>query len=254
MSIALTYDEVKALRPCADRFRRVVKLLGGKEGWNGNRISAAEARAAGCTFDDIVWIASAAATTNADVERRLRLWMADCAAHVLHIYEKTEASDAPRKAIIAARQFARGEIDDAARDAAWDASAAARDARIAAWDAASAAAWAAWVAARDAAWDARIAAWDAASAAAWAAWVAARDAAWVAASAAARDARIAAWAAWVAARDAAWDARAAASADEEAWQFDRLIARLSDDEPEDVPPPERKNVMEGTAAVPGGMP
>jgi len=200
MSIALTYDEVKALNPCTDSFRRVMKLLGGKEGWNGNRISAAEARAAGCTFDDIVWIASAVAKTNADVERRLRLWMADCAAHVLHIFEKTEASDAPRKAIIAARQFARGEIDEAA-----------------------------WDAARDAAWDASL--------------DAARDAAWAAAASAAARAAASA-AAWA----AAWDARVAARADEEAWQFDRLIARLSDDEPEDVPLPERKNVMEGTAA------
>lgn len=184
MSIALTYDEVKALNPCTDSFHRVVKLLGGKEGWNGNRISAAEARAAGCTLNDIVWIASAAAKTNADVERRLRLWMADCAARVLHIYEKTEASDAPRKAIIAARQFARGEIDAAAR-----------------------------LAARAAAWAAALATASAAASAA----------------------------AWATASAAAWDA-------ETQWQFDQLVARLSDDEPEDVPLPERKNVMEGTAA------
>src|SRR3546814_9974895 len=57
--------------------------------------------------------------TDADVERRLRLWLADCAARVLHIYEKTEASAAPREAIIAARRFARGEIDAAALATAW---------------------------------------------------------------------------------------------------------------------------------------
>lgn len=159
MSRALTYDEVKAMHPCDNSFRRVSKLLGGKDGWNGNQISAADARAAGCSFDDIVWIASAVAGKDADVERRLRLWMADCAARVLHIYEKPGTSEAPRNAIIAARQFARGEIDNAARAAAW----------VAAWAAAS----------------------DAARAA------------------------------------------------EEVWQFDRLIARLSDDEPEDVPLPKR---------------
>ncbi len=81
---------------------------------------------------------------------------------------------------------------DAARDAAWDA----------AWDAARAAAWdaawaAAWAAAWDAAWDA---AWAAGRAAAWdAAWDAARAAAWDAARAAAWDAGR------DAARDAAWD-------------------------------------------------
>jgi len=37
-----------------------------------------------------------------------------------------------------------------------------------------------------------------------------------------------------AAKDAAWDAARAA---EEAWQFDRFVARMSDDEPEDWPLP-----------------
>lgn len=103
--IGLTYDDVKSLKPCSDSFKRVSKLLGGAEGWNGNKIDAAKAREAGCTLDDIVWAASALARKDKDVERRLRLWMADCAAHVLHIYEKTEKSDAPRKAIIATRQM-----------------------------------------------------------------------------------------------------------------------------------------------------
>lgn len=170
MALALTYDEVKALGPCPDRWVEVSRALGGKAGWNGKKIDAATARAAGITFDDLVWVASAVARADADVERRLRLWMADCAAHVLHIYERTESSTAPRKAIIAARAFARGEIDDAARAAA----------RAAAWDAA---------------------------------WAAARDAAWA----------------------AAWDA-------EEAWQFDRLVAWLSLDEPDDYPLPDRVEV------------
>ncbi len=83
-----------------------------------------------------------------------RLFAADCAEQVLHIFEaERPGDDRPRKAIEAARQFARGEIDAAAEDAAWDA----------AWAAAGAAAGAA---ARAAAWDA---AWDAV-------WTAARDA------------------------------------------------------------------------------
>lgn len=202
MAIGLTFDEVRNLDPCSGSFKRVSRLLGGKTGWNGNRIDAAKAREAGCTFDDIVWVASALARENPDVERRLRLWMADCAARVLHIYEKTESSPAPRNAIVAARQFARGEIDDAAGAAG--AARAAGDAARAAWAAARAAG---------------------AAGAAWAAWAAAGDAAGAAAGAAR------------AARDAAGDAARAA---EEAWQFDRLIAWLSDDEPQDWPLPALK--------------
>ena len=111
-------------------------------------------------------------------EHDLRLFAADCAEHVLPIFEKNRpGDDRPRKAIEAARKFARGEIGAAARAAAW---AAARDAaRAAAWAAARDAAG---VAAGDAAGDAaRDAAGDAAG-------VAARDAARAAARAAARDA------------------------------------------------------------------
>jgi hypothetical protein len=139
-------------------------------------------------------------------DRNLRLFAADCAEDVLPLFLKVRPNDdRPRLAIEAARQFANGEIGDAARaaagDAAWDAAGDA--ARAAAWDAAGDAAraaagdaaWdAAWAAARDAAWAAAgAAAWDAAGAAAW---DAARDAA-----------RAAAWdAAGDAARAAAWDA------------------------------------------------
>lgn len=192
MPLALTYDELKALEPCSDDWTSVSALLGGETGWNGKRIDAATARAAGCSFNDLVCVASAVARYDADVARRLRLWAADCAARVLHIYEKSETSKAPRNAIIAARAFARGEIDNAAWTAAW----------AAAWDTA-------WDTARASA------AWSAACAAACAA---ASDAAWCAA--------------WSSAR--ASDARST----EKSWQFDRLIERLSENEPDDWPLPE----------------
>lgn len=161
----LTYAQLLELDPCKESRKRVVKLLGGARKWGENGITAAQAKEAGCTLNDLLWAASALARRDKDVERRLRLWMADCAARVLHIYEWTETSEAPRNAIIAARQFARGEIDGAAWVAAWDAAwVAARAAeraaaRVAAWDAAWVAAWvaaraAARVAARAAAWDA----------------------------------------------------------------------------------------------------
>ncbi len=83
-------------------------------------------------------------------ERTLRLFAADCAERVLHIFEHDHPDDdRPRKAIEAARLFAEGKIDDDAWGAARDAAGAA------AWDAARDAAWAAaGAAAGAAAWDA----------------------------------------------------------------------------------------------------
>jgi hypothetical protein len=209
---ALTYPELKALKPCTEDFARVTKLMGGAKKWDGKKIGAKAARKAGATFDDIIWAASALARTDPDVERRIRLWLADCAAHVLHIYEKdANADDRPRDAIIASRAFARGEIEAAASAAA------------------SAAAWAA---ARAAAWTAARAAASAAARAA--AWTSARGAAWTAAWAAA----------WAAKRDAA---RAAARAAEESWQFDRLIEWLSDKEPNDWPLPAKPKAKKAAA-------
>ncbi len=109
----ITLAALAKLGPCEDVLADVLKALPKRR-----RITAAVAREAGISFDDIVWVAFAVAQTNKDVERRLRLWLADCAVHVLHIYEKTETSDAPREAIIAARRYARGEIDSAAWAAA----------------------------------------------------------------------------------------------------------------------------------------
>src|SRR5208282_186298 len=100
-------------------------------------------------------------------EKTLRLFAADCAEHVLGIYEKQYPKDErPRKAIQAARDFANGLIDAnaanaaayaayaaySANDADDDADDAASDANAAA-DAANAAAYAA-NAAYDAAYDA----------------------------------------------------------------------------------------------------
>lgn len=142
MAFGLTYPQLKALNPCDEEFKSVVKTLGGASKWNGNLMTAQMAREAGVSFDNIFWAASSVARKDKEVERCLRHWMADCAARVLHIYEKTAgADDRPRKAIEAARLYADGKMGAAAwdvaraaaRDAAW---AAARDvARDAAWDA-----------------------------------------------------------------------------------------------------------------------
>jgi hypothetical protein len=74
--------------------------------------------------------------------RSLVLWAADCAEHVLPYFEENYSEDdRPRKAIEAARAWVRGEIAmSKARDAAFAAHAAARDADHAAARAAARAA------------------------------------------------------------------------------------------------------------------
>ena len=71
----------------------------------------------------------------------LAVWAADCAQHVLHLFEQTQPSDdRPRRAIEQARAWARGEITmTQARTAAFAAIAAAREVSGAAKEAAHAA-------------------------------------------------------------------------------------------------------------------
>jgi hypothetical protein len=138
-------------------------------GWLGPRIFVAEhdGERIGHEDDKIVVRRARLLHETAWDERIARLFAADCAERVLPIFERERPNDdGPRKAIEAARAFARGEIDRQQLAAAW----------AAAWAAAGDAAWAAaWAAARAAAW---AAAGDAARAAAWAAaWAAARPAA-----------------------------------------------------------------------------
>ena len=101
-------------------------------------------------------------------EGTMRLFAADCAERVLPLFEKERPNDdRPRKAIEAARAYARGEITtyelQRARDAAGQA-AAARDAAGHAWAAARDAGDAARTAGAAAARDAWAAAWDAGAA------------------------------------------------------------------------------------------
>lgn len=73
--------------------------------------------------------------------RLLAVWAADCAQHVLHLFEQTQpGDDRPRRAIEQARAWARGEITmTQARTAAFAAHAAAREVNGAAKEAARAA-------------------------------------------------------------------------------------------------------------------
>ena len=217
----LTLAALRDLDPCRGAMERLTLPDG--------PLTARDAVEAGATLKDLVWVASAVARSDRDVERRLRLWMADCAARVLHVYERENPDDdRVRNAIVAARKYARGEITAAARTAAKDA------ARDDAWADVRAVAWAAAkAAAKDDAWAAAWAAAEAApkgaarAAAGAAAWAAAKDDAWDAAQ---DDAKDAAWA-------AVWAA-------EEGWQLDRLVAWLSKNEPGDLPLPASMEAMQ----------
>lgn len=65
----------------------------------------------------MIHIAFVKARKSEQIERRLRLWLADCAARVLHLFESHSPDDLrPRRAIQAARDYADGAINNAARD------------------------------------------------------------------------------------------------------------------------------------------
>lgn len=160
---ALTYDDVKAMRPCADGLRAATKAFGGIDAWKSNPKGIRDWIDAKIDFDDILWVYCRDDVVDA---KTLRLFAADCAQSVLHLFEDKHPEDKrPREAIEAARKYAHGEITQAELAAA----------RAAAWAAASAA----WPVERDAARAATwAAAWDAAEVAAE---VAVRAAAWAAA-------------------------------------------------------------------------
>ena len=164
-------------------------------------------------------------------ETSARLFAADCAEDVLHLFETRHPGDTrPRDAIVAARRFARGEIDAEAADSA------AHSAAYSAADSASAAGRSASAAARsaaDSAGDSASAAGDAAGDSASAAGDAARSA-----GDAARSAANSAYSVYSAAHSAnsadsaysaansAYSAYSAAHSAARRWQTARLLGVL----------------------------
>jgi hypothetical protein len=230
---SLTYRQFRELNPCEDSLKRVRGLFGGARRWNSHAITAQAAADAGCTFRELLWVASALARKDLDVRRRVQLFGADCAAHVLHLFEQAVPDDnRVRMAIVASRQYARGIITiealyaekSAAWGAAMDAAALASPFRRGTSSAAaSRVASSAWCAAIPP--DAL--AQNITSSGGW------RDAAARAAEAVALTGEFA--------HSAALDAAYAVSmAHERAWQLDRLVALFSDPEPDDVALPDTK--------------
>lgn len=148
MTPTFDYASVSALRPCATSFKAAAHRLGGVAAWKARAFTFTEMREAGIPINDLLWLATSASQNDKNVEHRLRLWMADCAARVLPILERERPGDQrAREAIVAARAFARGEIrgDELAARAAGADSAARAAMAAGAADAASAAS-AAWAA------------------------------------------------------------------------------------------------------------
>ena len=148
-TLCLTIPALNKLKPCAESGRRVRAALKNLNADKEHCFTAAEARAAGCTYDDVIWAASAIAMTDHEVARRLTGFLNDNAKRVLHIFEEAAPDDMRVRECIQATDdwLARRITEYQWREAAW----AARAARAAWADRAARAAWdarAAW-AARD---------------------------------------------------------------------------------------------------------
>ena len=159
--ITTSFAKLHKAEACVERYKHLTKALGGitKYGYTKpiNLLQILEHNG----LDDFWW--TLGTLPNNEV---FRLMACDFAESTLHIFEnKYPGDERPRKAIQAARDYALGNIDSAARSAAESA------AESAAWSAARSADWsAAESAAESAAWSAaRSAARSAAESAAWSA-------------------------------------------------------------------------------------
>ena len=157
--LQVTFNTLKRYHACQDRYSYLSKSLGGDEIYGLdtpiNVLTILEHNGLG----DAIWALRATLQSS---DKVCRLFSADCAESVLHIFEDEQLDDMrPRNAIQAARDFANGliswsELKDAAWDA-WDASnLMTTGADLAAW-----AAWAAWAASDSVAADAASASWEA---------------------------------------------------------------------------------------------
>lgn len=134
MAITTTLRKLKDADACVPRYKHLCEGLGRGFGKTATlpltKILETNGR------EDVLWALFNAADGG---DKIVRLWAADCAEHVQHIWLKSYPNDArPADAIKAARAFARGEITTADGTAAGAAARAA--ARAAAWAAARAAA------------------------------------------------------------------------------------------------------------------
>jgi len=153
--ITTTLAKIREHKPCKSGWVELYRSLGGIKSYGLHTPVKFSQIAESNGLDDAVWCLRSICPEH---EKEVRLFAADCAESVLHLYEKEYDDTRPRDAIQAARDFANGLIDDGVRAAACSAAMTAWYAAYSAsGDAARAAACSAWSAARDAgdvAWDA----------------------------------------------------------------------------------------------------
>ena len=138
MKLLTTLAIIRAARPCAEGYAKLLRHLG--PDWPEDRQIDFETILKSNGLDDALWgLRCVLPEQDAARNRAAREFACDCAEAVLPIFERVWPEDKrPRHAIDVARRFANGSASAselaAARDAAWDA------ARDAAWAAAGAAA------------------------------------------------------------------------------------------------------------------
>jgi hypothetical protein len=212
--LTTTLQKLKDAGACVDRYKHLRKAVGKSFGMSTNLPLARILATNG--LDDCLWAMDHAVDGG---DKICRLFVADCAEHVQHIWLKYYPKNTrPAEAIKAARAYARGQITAAAVEAAVEAASRARSAAVEA--AARAAAKAVEAALVEAAARAAAKAMEAAARAA----ATAEEAAWAAATAVEAAARAAA----TDYGEAAVDAEA-----EQKWQTERLAAYLNDEVTED---------------------
>jgi hypothetical protein len=80
---------------------------------NIDSLTVSDLRDAGASFSQIMWLLSTLAPADSELKRRLRLWSADCIARVLHLFEAAHPYDMRvRATILAARDFARAKTEN----------------------------------------------------------------------------------------------------------------------------------------------
>lgn len=108
MTLATSIAQIRALGPCATGYRFALTGLP-KEG----EVTAAQAREAGVSMEDICWYLSIEALHDPEIRRRLQHWKADCAARVLRVFEEVYfEDDRPAAAISATRSNADRRASD----------------------------------------------------------------------------------------------------------------------------------------------
>ena len=115
-TLTTTFNRLRAARACADGYRKLATHLGSVDTYGAdkpiNLLTVLESNG----LDDTLWCLRA---TEQNSDRVARLFAADCAEAVLHLFEGLYPDDKrPRQAIQAARDYAEGRIDAAAWSAA----------------------------------------------------------------------------------------------------------------------------------------